>query len=48
MGDGISASMNISVGRGSAYAVIISGVLLCFTSIILSFLGSVKELERKD
>lgn len=48
LADGISASMNISVGRGSAYAVIISGVLLCFTSIILSFLGSVKELERKD
>ena len=48
LADGISASMSISVGRGSAYAVIISGVLLCFTSIILSFLGSVKELERKD
>ena len=48
LADGISASMNISVGRGAAYAVIISGVLLCFTSIILSFLGSVKELERKD
>lgn len=48
LADDISANMNISVGRGSAYVVIISGVLLCFTSIILSFGGSVKELERKD
>lgn len=48
LADGISTSMNISVGRGSAYVVIISGVLLCFTSIILSFLSSVRELERKE
>lgn len=47
LADGISENMNISVGRGSAYVVIISGMLLFFTSIILSFLGSVKELERK-
>lgn len=48
LADGISASMNISVGRGSAYIVIISGVLLCLTSIILSFLSSVRELEKED
>lgn len=41
-------SMNTSVGRGSAYVVIISGVLLCLTSIILLFLSSVKELEKED
>ncbi len=48
LADGISASVNISVGRGSAYVVIISGVLLCLTAITLLFLSSVRELERKD
>jgi len=48
LADGISANLSISVGRGSAYIVIISGVLLCLTSIILLILSSVKELERKD
>ena len=48
LADGISANLSISIGRGSAYIVIISGVLLCLTSIILLFLSSVKELERKD
>ena len=47
LADGISASMSISVGRGSAYMVIISGGLLCLTSIFLVFLSSVRELERK-
>ncbi len=48
LADGISANLSISVGRGSAYIVIISGVFLCLISIILFFLSSVKELERKD
>lgn len=48
LADGISANMNISVGRGAAYVVIISGALLCVTSIVLAFMGSVRELERKD
>lgn len=48
LADGISASMNISVGRGAAYVVIASGVLLCVTSIILSFMSSVRELEKEN
>lgn len=46
LADGISAGMNISVGRGSAYVVIVSGILLSLTAIILSFLKSVGKLER--
>lgn len=48
LADGISANMNISVGRGAAYVVMASGALLCLTSIILAFMSSVRELERKD
>ena len=48
LADGIAANRNISVGRGSAYVVVVSGVLLCVTSIILLFLSSVRELERED
>lgn len=48
LADGIAAIQNISVGRGAAWVVIASGVLMCLTSIGLSFMRSVRKLERKD
>ena len=48
LADGIAAIRNISVGRGAAWVVIAAGVLMCLTSVSLSFMGSVKKLERKD
>ena len=47
LADGISQIRDISVGRGSAWVVIVSGGLLCLTSLLLPMLRSVKELERK-
>lgn len=47
LADGIAVNMNTSVGIGAAYVVMISGVLLFVTSIILSLLSSVRELENK-
>ena len=46
--DGIAKSMDVSVGIGSSYVVMISGGLLLLTAIILSLLKSVRELERKE
>ena len=46
--DGISESLNISVGIGASYVVMISGGLLFLTSIVLSLLRSVRELEGKN
>lgn len=48
LADAISASRNISVGRGSAYVVIVSGALLFLTSIILFLLSSVRALESNS
>ena len=48
LADGIAAMGNISVGRGAAWVVIAAGVLMCLTSVSLSFMRSVKKLERKD
>ena len=48
LADGIAAIRNISVGRGAAWVVIAAGVLMCLTSVSLSFMASVKKLERKD
>lgn len=48
LADGIAAIRNISVGRGAAWVVIVAGVLMCLTSVSLSFMRSVKKLERKD
>ena len=46
--DGLAKSMDVSVGIGSSYVVMISGGLLLLTAIILSLLKSVRELERKE
>ena len=48
LADSFAESLNVSVGIGSSYVVMISGGLLLVTSIILSLLSSVKELERKN
>ena len=48
LADSISGNRNISVGRGSAYVVVISGALLFLTSIILYLLRSVRALERNS
>lgn len=48
LADSISINMNISVGRGSAYVVVISGALLFLTSIILYLLSSVRALESNS
>ena len=47
LADIISEKLNLSVGIGAAYVVMISGGLLFLTSIVLSLLSSVRELERK-
>lgn len=48
LADKIAHVRNISVGRGSAWVVIVSGVMLFLTSVIVLLLRSVKDLERKD
>ena len=48
LADCISENWNVSVGIGASYVVMISGGLLFLTSIILSLLSSVRELERKE
>ena len=48
LADSISVNRNISVGRGSAYVVIVSGALLFLTSIILFLLKSVRDLESNS
>ena len=48
LADALAESFGKSVGIGSAYVVIGSGVLLVLTAIVLSLLSSVKELERKS
>ena len=47
LADGIAAYTDKSVGIGAGYVVMISGGLLIITAIILSFLSSVRELEKK-
>ena len=44
--DGISACLDLGVGRGAAIAVIISGVLLSVTALLLYPLKSVRALEE--
>lgn len=46
--DGLSAYMGISVGRGAALVIIISGVLLCASAILLYSLKSIRMLEVTD
>ncbi|MCH5261206.1 MAG: MFS transporter, partial [Lachnospiraceae bacterium] len=48
LADSFAENLNVSVGIGSSYVVMISGGLLLVTSIILSLLSSVRELERKN
>ena len=43
--DAISAFMGISVGRGAAWVIMVSGVLLCSSAVLLYSLKSVKSLE---
>ncbi len=46
--DCIAENKNIGVGRGSAYVVLFSGILLVVTAVVLPFLRSVKALESYD
>ena len=46
--DGIAESLDVSVGIGSSYVVMISGGLLLLTAVVLFSLRSVRELERKE
>ena len=46
--DGIAEGLDVSVGIGSAYVVMISGGLLLVTAVVLFLLRSVRELERKE
>lgn len=46
--DGISAYTGISVGRGAAQVIIISGVLLCASALLMYSLKSVRSLEVTD
>ena len=46
--DALAENLNVSVGIGSSYVVIISGGLLLVTAVVLFLLRSVRELERKE
>ena len=46
--DHISAQCGISVGKGSGYVVVASGMLLCLTAIVLLLLPSVRALESNS
>lgn len=46
--DGISAHTGISVGRGAAQVIIVSGVLLCASALLMYTLKSVRSLEVTD
>ena len=45
LADGIAEKWNITVGRGAAWVVIISGALMVITALFLMRLKSVRELE---
>ena len=44
--DGLAATMQISVGRGSALVILIAGILLSVTALCLLPLGPVRQLEK--
>lgn len=46
--DALAENLNVSVGIGSSYVVMISGGLLLVTAVVLFLLRSVRELERKE
>ena len=46
--DALAENLNVSVGIGSAYIVMISGGLLLVTAVVLFLLRCVRELERKE
>ena len=46
--DGIAEGLDVSVGIGASYVVMISGGLLLVTAVVLFLLRSVRELERKE
>lgn len=48
LADKAAAKMNISVGRGAAFIIIVSGILLAVTAVILSRIKSVGGLEKHD
>lgn len=48
LADGLADVMNISVGRGAAMVIVVSGVLLSVTAILLYQVKSVRRLEEND
>ena len=48
LADSIAEKLNVSVGIGASYVVMISGGLLLVTAVVLFLLRSVRELERKE
>ena len=46
--DALAESLDVSVGIGASYVVMISGGLLLVTAVVLFLLRSVRELERKE
>ena len=44
--DGLAATLQISVGRGSALVILIAGILLSVTALCLLPLGPVRQLEK--
>lgn len=46
--DRIAVSRSISVGRGSATVIMISGILLTLSAILLYFVKNVRKLEYKE
>ncbi len=48
LADGIAAAGDLSVGRGAACVVVVSGILLLATALMVPLLSSVKALENKS
>ena len=48
LADGIAEKLNVSVGIGASYVVMISGGLLLLTAVVLFLLPSIRVLERKE
>ena len=44
--DGLAATLQISVGRGSALVILIAGILLSVTALCLLPLRPVRQLEK--
>lgn len=48
LADLIAGSIGISVGRGSAAVIMISGILLAVSAVLLYLIKSVRELESDN